>query len=168
MQLNDGVLESLTKNDVMRAQSEDARIGPVIKALKTGQWPKDSNLPTEVELMRWEQSRLMIKDGLLHRISKKTSEAEVIQLVLPSKYIPVILKSMHDSMGHLGIDRTIDLVRNCFYWPKMLRGTEMYIQNCGACIARKSPVQRAPLHQITSSGPMDLVCIDFFIIRTRH
>lgn len=160
VQLNDDALESLTKKDIMRAQSEDAWIGPVIKALKSGQWPKDSNLAPEVELMRREQSRLMIKDGLLHRVSKKAS-GEVIQLVLPSKYIPVILKSMHDCMGHLGIDRTIELVRNRFYWPKMLRDTEMYIQNCGACIARKSPFQKAPLHQITSNGPMDLVCIDF-------
>lgn len=130
------------------------------KALKSGQWPKDSNLPPETELMRREQSRLTMKEGLLHRGSKMAS-AEVMQLVLPSKYIPTILKSMHDSMGHLGIDRTTDLVRNRFYWPKMLRDTEIYIQNCGACIACKSPFQNAPLHQITSSGPMDLVCIDF-------
>uniref|UniRef100_A0A667WTY7 Integrase catalytic domain-containing protein n=1 Tax=Myripristis murdjan TaxID=586833 RepID=A0A667WTY7_9TELE len=37
-----------------------------------------------------------------------------------------------------------------------------YIKNCGRCVARKTPPQRAaPLNQITSKGPLDLVCIDF-------
>lgn len=39
---------------------------------------------------------------------------------------------------------------------------DQYIRNYGECIVRKSPCQRvAPLHQIVSTGPMDLVCIDF-------
>lgn len=37
-----------------------------------------------------------------------------------------------------------------------------YIKNCGRCIARKTlPHRAAPLDQITSNGPLDLVCIDF-------
>uniref|UniRef100_A0A672IIR2 Integrase catalytic domain-containing protein n=1 Tax=Salarias fasciatus TaxID=181472 RepID=A0A672IIR2_SALFA len=47
----------------------------------------------------------------------------------------------------------------------MTKHVEQYIKNCGECITRKSPNQRtAPLHQITSRGPMDLVCIDFLSI----
>lgn len=39
---------------------------------------------------------------------------------------------------------------------------EQYVKNCGKCILRKTQPQRAaPLKQITSNGPMDLVCIDF-------
>lgn len=41
----------------------------------------------------------------------------------------------------------------------------IYIQNCGRCVARKSiPQKAAPLQQITGSGPLDLVCIDFLSI----
>lgn len=37
-----------------------------------------------------------------------------------------------------------------------------YIQNFGRCIVQKTPPHRvAPLNQITSKGPLDLVCIDF-------
>ncbi len=72
---------------------------------------------------------------------------------------------MHDDLGHLGIERVTDLLRSRFYWPKMMFDVQEYIKNCGACITRKSPGQRAaPLHQITSSGPMDLVCIDFLTV----
>lgn len=106
----------------------------------------------------------MFQEGLLHRVNKRTSGTDVTQLRLPYKYVPVVLKSMHDDMGHLGIERTTDLVRNRFYWPKMSSEIGKYIQNCGACITRKSPHQRVPLHQITSSGPLDLVCIDFLSV----
>lgn len=41
----------------------------------------------------------------------------------------------------------------------------LYIYNCGRCVARKSlPQKAAPLQQITSNGPLDLVCIDFLSI----
>ena len=164
VQMNGGALESLTRDDLIRAQNEDTWIGLVIKAVKKGKWPRDNNLPPEVELMKREQNRLMFKQGLLYRVSKKVSGTEVNQLVLPSKHVPIILKSMHDHMGHLGIERTTDLVRQRFFWPNMYSEIERYIQNCGACITRKGPAQRAPLHQITSSGPMDLVCIDFLSV----
>lgn len=40
---------------------------------------------------------------------------------------------------------------------------EQYVRNCGACVLRNTPYQRAaPLHQIVSFGPLELVCIDFF------
>lgn len=39
---------------------------------------------------------------------------------------------------------------------------EQYVKNCGRCITCKALPQRAaPLNQITSKGPLDLVCIDF-------
>ena len=47
----------------------------------------------------------------------------------------------------------------------MAMHVEQYIKNCGECILRKTPCQRAvPLHQIVSTGPMDLVCIDFLSV----
>lgn len=39
---------------------------------------------------------------------------------------------------------------------------ETYVRNCGRCIARKTiPQKAATLNQLTSSGPLELVCIDF-------
>ncbi|KAJ8385587.1 hypothetical protein AAFF_G00184490 [Aldrovandia affinis] len=65
-------------------------------------------------------------------------------------------------MGHLGVERTTDLLQDRFYWPKMAWDAEKYVKNCGECVTRKIPCKKAaPLHQIVSRGPMDLVCIDF-------
>ena len=44
----------------------------------------------------------------------------------------------------------------------MALDAEQYVKDCGECIMRRTPCKKAaPLHQIVSSGPMDLVCIDF-------
>lgn len=74
----------------------------------------------------------------------------------------MVLRSLHDESGHLGIEKTTELIRDRFYWPKMGADIEKYMKNCGRCIARKTaPQKAAPLNRITSTGPLDLVCIDF-------
>lgn len=89
---------------------------------------------------------------------------DVHLLVLPKEYVSMVLRSLHDESGHIGVEKTIKLIRDRFYWPKMGAEVEQYVKNCGRCVARKTPPQRAaPLNQITSKGPLDLVCIDFFV-----
>lgn len=47
----------------------------------------------------------------------------------------------------------------------MANVVEQYVKMCGKCISRKRfPQHSAALNQITSTGPLDLVCIDFLQI----
>uniref|UniRef100_A0AAQ4QQF4 Gypsy retrotransposon integrase-like protein 1 n=1 Tax=Gasterosteus aculeatus aculeatus TaxID=481459 RepID=A0AAQ4QQF4_GASAC len=145
----------------MAAQKRDPVVGQVIEAVKQGVWPSGNDLNPEVLLMKREVGRLVMRDGLLFRASKKAVE-ETLQLVLPSQLREVVLHSLHDDMGHLGVERLTDLLRARFYWAKMAQDAEQYVRSCGLCITRKAPGKKAaPLHHITSSGPLDLVCIDF-------
>ena len=155
-------LRQLSRDDLKAAQENDATVRKVKEAMKTGKWPNDREADSELMLLKRERERLVMKDGLLHRTSQKPSGEKVTQLVLPAEFRGVVLCSLHDDMGHLGVERTTDLLRKRFYWPKMAMDAENYVKNCGECVIRKTPYKRsAPLHQIVSSGPMDLVCIDF-------
>lgn len=141
------------------AQKEDSVTGPAIQALQQNQ---SVNKRPKMLHMRKVKDQLTLREGLLCRIIKRPCGEEIIQLVLPKKYHECVLKSVHDESGHLGIERTIDLLRKRFFWPKLAQDVEQYIKNCGECVTRKSPAQRvASLHHFSSSGPMDLVCIDF-------
>ena len=54
-------------------------------------------------------------------------------------------------------------MRSRFYWPGLENDVEEKIKNCGCCIRRKTPVKpSAELVNITSSQPMELLCIDFW------
>lgn len=155
-------LGQMSQQELIEAQEDDAAIRSVIQAVKHGKWPEENGSCLERSRFKKEMGKLMMKDGLLHRLSKRPSGEELTQLVLPSKFKEVVLKATHDDLGHLGIERTADLLRSRFFWPKLACDVEQYIKNCGECVTRKTPCHRvAPLHHISSNGPMDLVCIDF-------
>ncbi|KAI3375870.1 hypothetical protein L3Q82_003755 [Scortum barcoo] len=155
-------LRQMSKQELTEAQEGDASIQSAIQAVKLGKWPEENGSSPDCSRLKKEMGKLMMKDGLLHRLSKRPSGEEVTQLVLPSEFREVVLKATHDDLGHLGIERTTDLVRSRFFWPKLACDVEQYIKNCGECVTRKTPCPRvAPLHHISSNGPMDLVCIDF-------
>lgn len=148
---------------MIKAQNEDLLVRQAITALKERKWPTKVTDP-ELVVLKHEAGKLLVRDGLLQRVTKKL-DREFFQLVLPKKFREVVLRAMHDDLGHLGVERLTELLRSRFYWPKMSLDVQDYVKSCGACIARKSPCQRAaPLHQITSNGPMDLVCIDFISV----
>ncbi|KAL6470512.1 hypothetical protein MHYP_G00216310 [Metynnis hypsauchen] len=160
----EGLLKVLDRlgESLKKAQEGDEAIGPAIQAVKHGQWPDDASKNPELLRLKREIGKLSMKDGLLHRYTKKPSGEMVSQLVLPSEFRPIVMQAMHDDLEHLGQERTIDLLRSRFFWPKMSMDVEVYIRNCGECVAHKTPPQKAaPLHQIISHGPMDLVCMDF-------
>jgi len=52
-----------------------------------------------------------------------------------------IMKSEHDSKiaGHVGRDRTMELISRNFYWPKMEEDVREYCSNCDICQRTKSP-----------------------------
>lgn len=154
-------LERLTKQDIKQAQVDDEIVGPTIQAVKQGKWPVGIESRGELSIMKREMSKLTLKDGLLYRLRQRSSGENDFQLVLPSEFHSMVLKAMHDDFGHLGIDRTLDMIRNRFFWPKMSEEVERYIKNCGKCVIHKSLVKKAaPLHQIVSNGPMDLLSME--------
>lgn len=89
-------------------------------------------------------------------LSKTTRMPLPYQLVLPEELRPDVLKNLHDNMGHLGIERTLDLVRARFFWPKMAGDVEHKIKTCGRCVRRKTlPNKSSPLLNTISSRPLN-------------
>ena len=85
------------------------------------------------------------------------------------KYKKLVLKQLHDDMGHLGISRVLQLARDRFFWPRMQSDVEFHCTNaCQTCIRQKRPTNqaRAPLQHLTSSAPFELVSIDFLHLET--
>uniref|UniRef100_A0A672HB92 Gypsy retrotransposon integrase-like protein 1 n=1 Tax=Salarias fasciatus TaxID=181472 RepID=A0A672HB92_SALFA len=118
----------------------------------------------EVGLLLREWNRLELLDGVLYR--KRQDGAQTShQLVLPEELRPLFLKSLHDDIGHMGVERTLDLIRTRFYWPKMSADVENKIKTCNRCIRRKSlPEKAAPLCNISATRPLELVCMDFLTL----
>ena len=74
-----------------------------------------------------------------------------------------MLEELHNNMEHQGIDRTVSLVRDRFFWPYMQSDIEHYVTKACACLKQKKPCHdaRAPLTTIVTTQPFELVCLDF-------
>ena len=67
-------------------------------------------------------------------------------------------------MGHLGIERTTSLLKDQFYWPSMLEDVELHIRSCPHCLRFKTQPEKAELNPVITTGPMELVHIDYLTI----
>ena len=77
----------------------------------------------------------------------------------------VILPNLHNDIGHPGRDKTVNLVRERFYWPKMHSDISRWIDDCERCIKFKTPHnQKAELVNITTSQPLEMVCMDYMTL----
>lgn len=47
---------------------------------------------------------------------------------------PLVMHQLHNQMGHLGIERTLDLIHSQFYWSKMAINIVNKIKSCERCI----------------------------------
>ncbi|KAK3515000.1 hypothetical protein QTP70_003254 [Hemibagrus guttatus] len=165
-QIDMSPVEQLSHKELLEAQSSDPVIGKVWQQVKQGNGVSIHRpVNSDAALLQRESSKLKIRNQLLYRVTQKSLGKEVNQLVLPAQYRPLVLKSLHNDIGHLGIDKTTELIKDRFYWPKMASEIAAYVRNCGRCITRQTlPQKAAPLQQITSNRPLDLVCIDFLSI----
>lgn len=159
-------LPTFSPAEIQAAQKGDPCLGKVWLAVS--QRAPASYISTDhsdITLLKRDWGKLSINQGLLYRTVKQSDQRIRRQLVLPKQYHNIVLKSLHDSNGHLGFDKTYALVCDRFFWPRMKLDVEAYCKTCERCIKRKTLPQRAaPLSHIHSSGPMDLVCIDFLSI----
>jgi hypothetical protein len=98
-----------------RLQKEDDVMGAFVLA-----WP-NKPAPSKDKAacaLQQQYKYLHMKDGVLYREVEDPKQGHLSQIVLPSTLRPDILSSLHDQMGHQGLDRTTSLVRQRVYWPR--------------------------------------------------
>ena len=95
----------------------------------------------------------------------KDGENIIKQLVPPKIYITTVLQGLHNDVGHPGRDRTLFLIRERFYWPRMTADIKRWTSECHRCLRRKSPTNnRAPLVNIVTTYPFELVRMDYLTL----
>lgn len=73
------------------------------------------------------------------------SEEDPWKLVVPKDERKKVLYEHHDDQlsGHLGTYKTLERLRENYYWPGMASDTARYVTRCQTCLALK-PLQQAP------------------------
>ena len=141
----EGGLPSLSSARLRECQLSDGTISPVLAS-----WPAKPKPQSRPQRDRLQQHpRLFLKDGVLYRRLQDPQRGTVEQLVLPRTLEPDVLASLHDNMGHQGLDRTTELLRARVYWPGMFSEVRSYIHACQRCTMGRKPATNTTL--VTSS-----------------
>ena len=114
----------------------------------------------------WAQwNRLQLENGVLYRRwETEDGHGARLQLVLPRSMVPEVLSALHDapSAGHMGVNKTLERVRERFYWYGQQHDVEDWCRQCQKCSKRKSPQQpgRAPLVSSCPGYPFERIALD--------
>ena len=84
--------------------------------------------------------------------------------MLPKSFICEVILACHDDSGHLGMERTLGLLQERFFWPKVAEDVHMHICTCDRCLRFKQPQEKSEMHPILVSYPMELVHLDFLTL----
>lgn len=159
------ITDEMRPRDIRAAQRRDPVIKRILPFVTSGRKPAAHQFPKGREYQQFvkEFHNLTLRRGILHRATQVEGK-EKLQLVIPREYRSLALKGLHDDIGHMGRDKTLDLVRDRFFWPRMASDVEDWVGNCIRCKVSKGTGDRAPLVNITTSQPLELVCLDYLTL----
>ena len=158
----EGWLTAMEDQEWQAAQDSDPTLARV------GQWVDNqavSALSVETKTYYSEWATLARRDGLLYRVWRAPGwRRDVWQLLVPKDWHQRVLHAVHGSVGagHYGVAKTLNKLRQRFYWPGCRKDTELFVHCCDSCTAKKGPTGRshAPLQQYQVGAPMERVGVD--------
>lgn len=100
-----------------------------------------------------------MRNGLLYRKSK-----DKVLFVVPFSMRTNVIRTCHDDVGHVGIDKTVELIKRFYWFPKLKLEVVNHIQNCLKCIEfSPNDQKRSVLHNIDKgTKPFDTIHIDHY------
>ena len=76
-----------------------------------------------------ERDRYKEEKNILYHTNTENGK-EYKAVVVPKHIVQTVLKEMHDNFGHFGIDKTYSLIKGYYFWQKMIKYVQKYVENC--------------------------------------
>ncbi|KRY06856.1 Transposon Tf2-6 polyprotein, partial [Trichinella patagoniensis] len=147
-------------------REDDPEIQQVIKWLSTNSWPDKAPEGSRILKSLWAQRRRMkMTNGVLTREWEALGTNKKTMLpVIPRARVPEVLDLIHDhpTGGHLGVAKSLEKIRQRFYWPQQREDVEDWCRTCDACASRKAPQAkaRAPMQIQPVGYPFQRIGVD--------
>ena len=148
--------------NICDAQQQDAASIAKLHELKLQNKPKPSALKSQdvyFRKMLCHYNKLFIRDGILvHAIGQRKSYPKLCYRAAKiADHYMCPVQAMHDSpfLGHMGVARTEERIRQRFYWPRIHNSVQTFIHNCRTCAQRKIATHnnKAPTQHIEVGKP---------------
>ena len=165
-------LKGWTKEDIRQWQRDDPNLGQIIKWMEDSSWRPNgaviAGMSKDIKAFWNQWDGLQLKNGLLYRKwfpfeSMNHRAGPKWQLVAPNEIRRQILVALHDSPsgGHLGVSKTVNMVRHRFYWLGYKQDVVRWCKKCDHCSQTKSGPRRkkARLGHVVVGNPLERVAV---------
>jgi hypothetical protein len=118
-------------------------IWPILEEAETVQrpeWKDIANCCPSIQKLLGQWKSLAVRNSILECLWDSTDrQYKIVQTVLPQSRVNV-LTELHGrwSGGHLGVNKTLDMVRQRYYWLQVRNNVENWCQQCDTCAASHS------------------------------
>ena len=137
-----------TLGEMRDRQLKDAAIGRVLRLKEGGANLSLDEMALEGRevksyLLNWSQ--LVLKEGVLYLAWIDSVDSSRLKLVVPRELRDEVIHGCHDGRlsGHMGQQKTLQLVKGRFHWYGMDSDVELYVLACDTCQVSKKPNRRA-------------------------
>jgi len=122
-----------------------------------------SNQSKDMKLLWRRRDLLVVRDGVLY-MKLFSYSGDRLVLVVPYQLRDVALRTCHEALyaGHFGVEKTLSLLKQSFFWPSMAVDAELFVGSCGQC-NRNKKIRRTPrslLSTFHAGYPLERVHID--------
>ena len=161
--------EGMSPSELHEEQTRDPDISLIMKAKLLGEpkpvWEQVSPQSTALKSLWAQFDRLGMKGDVLCRKWVGSGDLpDRWQIIMPRTRKRAVLQQMHDAPlgGHLGTEKTLRKIQDCFYWVNMKEDVINYCLACDLCTSRKTPGKQrnAPMKEFLVGSPMERVSID--------
>ena len=158
-----------SREKLRESQLSDPDIGIVLRAREESDsrpdWGKVSPCSAATKTYWAMYEQLTVYKGVLYRRWESADGTLVRwQLILPRECRNAVMKGLHDENagGHLGMSKTLDKVKQRYFWHGMSVDVRSWVRSCNICARKREPGrrQRAPLQLYVVGSSMERIAID--------
>jgi len=152
--------------DIAAAQRESTDLLPIIQYLESNTLSTDEKLARKTVIL--SEQFTLVDNKLYHFFTPRRKNLDYVnknclQLCVPQKYRPDILRCLHNFLSHTGISRLFENLKTRYYWMNYWNDCYEWCIKCPQCLRFKRDTQakRSPMvsHQIHK--PLEAWTIDF-------
>ena len=158
----------LTQKDWVKERMDDVDVNKVTQLLKSNKlttYMAQEMDSSSMQIILKYRKNLFLNNKLLYwKAILKNHPEPVAQFVLPKRFIRKVILAYHDDNGHLGMERTLRLLQERFFWPKVAEDVCIHIHTYERCFRFKQPQERAEMQPILVSYLMELIHLDFLTL----
>ncbi len=164
----DNLVGIASLQEIVEEQRRDVHIGPIIEWITENirpDWSEVSSKSKETKAYWAQWDSLCLRNGALYRKWESSDGNEVrLKLVVPDSMKRKILMQLHDhpTAGHFGENKTVERVKQSFYWINCRSEVRLWCERCPLCCSRKGPIprQKAALGKYVVGAPMERIAVD--------